>query len=406
VNNEAAARSAVRAKLPMTVLALGATSFFTDVGSEMIFPLLPAFVASLGASATFLGLVEGAADATASLLKLGAGYMADVVPRKKPLVFFGYGVAALVRPLMGLATAPWHVLAVRLTDRVGKGVRTSPRDLLISSSVPSNQAGRAFGFHRALDHAGAAVGPLLATGLLALGVPLRHVFLASLAPGLLSLLTLTRVHEPPELIVETARAPVARAASPATPLPRSFYGYLAIVLLFSLGNSSDAFLLLRARDLGVPLALLPMLWVALHIVKLVSSYLGGSWSDRVPRTRLIVLGWTIYAGTYLGLGSATRAWHVWALFLVYGLYYGLTEPSEKALVKDLTPPQAQGRAFGLYNFVVGVSAVPAGLLTGFVWQSVSPRAALAVGAAIAGAASLALAAWAPLSRQSRPWSTR
>jgi MFS family permease len=393
VKQDSGARIAGRAKLPLTVVALGATSFFTDVGSEMIFPLLPAFVASLGASATFLGLVEGAADATASLLKLGAGYIADIVPRKKPLVLFGYGVAALVRPLMGLATAPWHVLVVRLTDRVGKGVRSSPRDLLISTSVPADQAGRAFGLQRALDHAGAAVGPLLATALLALGVPVRHVFMVALVPGLLSLLTLTLVREPQQT-VDVARAAVAKTVRSTTPLPRSFYGYLAIVLLFSLGNSSDAFLLLRARDLGVPLALLPMLWVALHIVKLVSSYLGGAWSDRVPRTRLIVLGWTIYAGTYLGLGRATLAWHVWVLFLVYGLYYGLTEPSEKALVKDLTPPAAQGRAFGLYNFVVGVSAVPAGLLTGYVWQSVSPRASLALGAAIAGAASLALAAWA------------
>jgi MFS family permease len=387
----------VRSRLPVTVLALGATSFLTDVGSEMIFPLLPVFVASLGASATFLGLVEGAADATASLLKLGAGYLSDRIPRKKPLVLFGYGIAALVRPLMAFAIAPWHVLAVRLTDRVGKGVRTAPRDVLISTAVPSEQSGRAFGLHRAMDHAGAVVGPLLATALLGLGWPLRHVFLATLVPGALSLVALQFAREQkrgPE-----TPAPASSSTGAGVALPRSFYGYLAIVLLFSLGNSSDAFLLLRARDLGVPVASLPVLWVALHISKLVSSYLGGSWSDRVPRARLIVLGWTIYAGTYLGLGMATTAFHVWALFLVYGVYYGMTEPSEKALVKDLAPVAVQGRAFGLYNFVVGASAVPAGLLTGFLWQNVSPRAALAAGAAIAGVASLLLATWSPTLRR-------
>jgi MFS family permease len=388
--------TATRNRLPVTVFALGITSFFTDVGSEMIFPLLPVFVASLGASATFLGLVEGAADATASLLKLGAGYLSDRLPRKKPLVLFGYGIAALVRPLMAYAMFPWHVLAVRLSDRVGKGLRSAPRDVLISSAVPPDQAGRAFGLHRALDHAGAVVGPLLASALLGLGWPMRRVFLITIVPGLLSLAALRFAREPVQTPVraDKSSSPVARP-----PLSATFWRYLGILLLFSLGSSSDAFLLLRARELGVALALLPTLWVVLHISKLVTSYFGGAWSDRIPRPRLIVLGWTIYAGTYLGLAMATQAWHVWALFLVYGAYYGLTEPCEKALVKDLVPSDAQGRAFGLYNFVIGVSAIPAGLLTGFIWQSVSPRAALALGAAIAGVASLLLAAWSPAWRR-------
>jgi MFS family permease len=390
------------ARLPLTVLALGATSCFTDVGSEMIFPLLPAFVASLGASPTFLGLVEGAADATASLLKLASGYVADLVPRKKPLVLFGYGIAALVRPLMALASAPWHVLAVRLSDRVGKGLRSSPRDVLLAKAVPASQAGRAFGLHRAMDHAGAVVGPLLATALLSLGLPMRQVFAVSLLPGLCSLVALQFVRDPGVAVKTTQAAPEPAGASeprvkPA--LPASFWRYLAIILLFSLGNSSDAFLLLRAHELGVETLLLPTLWVVLHISKLVSSYLGGALSDRAPRPRLIVLGWTIYAATYLGLGMAHAAWQVWALFLVYGVYYGLTEPSEKAIIRDIAPPEAQGRAFGLYNFVVGASAVPAGLLTGLVWQSASPRVALALGAGIAAAASLALTAWSPAWRR-------
>ncbi len=387
------------ARLPRTVVALGVTSFFTDVGSEMIFPLLPVFVASLGASATFLGLVEGVADATASLLKLAAGYLADRASKKKPLVYFGYGLAALVRPVMGLAALPWHVLAVRVTDRIGKGLRTAPRDVMISGAVEPAQAGRAFGLHRALDHAGAVVGPLIASGLLALGWPLRQVFLATLVPGLLSLAALRFAREPAARRPPAAEQAAGRAAAPAPRLPGTFFRYLLIVGVFSLGNSSDAFLLLRARQLGVQVALLPMLWTVLHVSKLVSNYFGGAWSDRVPRPRLIVMGWTIYAVCYLGLGAASAAWQAWALFVVYGVYYGLTEPSERAIVKDLAPASALGRAFGLYNFVVGASAVPAGLLTGYVWQNASPHAALALGAALAGASSLMLGAWSPAWRR-------
>jgi MFS family permease len=378
------------------VIALGVTSFFTDVGSEMIFPLLPVFVASLGASATFLGLVEGVADATASLLKLGSGYLADRVATKKPLVLFGYALAALARPCMALAAAPWHVLVVRVCDRIGKGMRTAPRDALLAGAVPSSDAGRAFGLHRAMDHAGAVVGPLIASGLLWLGVPLRYVFAAALVPGLLSLLSLQRVRESAPPRAPEPTAPVAAMPATAAParLPRRFWSYLGIVLLFSLGNASDAFLLLRARELGVATALLPALWVVLHISKLVFTYLGGAWSDRGSRPKSIVLGFLVYAISYFGLSAAREAWQVWALFVLYGLYYGLTEPSERAIVKDIVPSGAHGRAFGLYNFVVGVSAVPAGLLTGFIWEHSAPEVALSLGAGIAGIASAAMLFWA------------
>lgn len=395
--NEPRASSAPSRRLPGTVLALGVTSLFTDVGSEMIFPLLPVFVASLGATPAFLGLVEGVADATSSLLKLGSGYVADRMPRKKPLVLLGYGLATFARPLMGAATLPWHVLAVRLTDRVGKGVRTAPRDALIATSVEPAQAGRAFGLHRAMDHTGAVIGPLIATGLLAAGWPLQHVFLASIVPGVLAMLALSAVRETPaELHADRSRAgagEAGRGRDVAPRLPRSFYNYLGVIVLFSLGASSDAFLLLRAADLGVPTTLIPILWMALHVSKLVSSYYGGALADRMPRVRLIVAGWIVYALAYLGLGFATEAWQVWALFLFYGLYYGLTEPTERAIIKDIAPQHVQGRAFGLYHFTVGVSAIPASLLTGWVWQSVNPQAALALGAAFAASASIALWRW-------------
>jgi MFS-type transporter involved in bile tolerance (Atg22 family) len=292
------------------------------------------------------------------------------------------------------------VLAVRVTDRIGKGIRTAPRDVLISNAVPSDQAGRAFGLHRAMDHAGAVVGPLVATLLLSLGLSLREVFLAAVVPGVLTLVAVALVREGGERAVEAPVAQQTPAGSQTKArLPRSFYGYLAILALFALGNSSDAFLLLRAAELGVPTALLPMLWVALHVSKLVFTYLGGALADRFSRPRLVIAGWIVFSLSYLGLGYATHSSQVWSLFLLYGLYYGLTEPTERALVKDLAPRELQGRAFGLYNFVLGVSAVPAGLLTGFVWQSVSPEAALMLGAAIAATASLALAGFAPAWRR-------
>jgi MFS family permease len=374
-------------RLPATVVALGLTSFLTDVGSEMIFPLLPVFVASLGAGTAFLGLVEGAADATSSLLKLASGYVADRAPAKKPLVLLGYGIATFVRPLVALASAPWHVLAVRVTDRVGKGIRTTPRDVLLAAAVPATEVGRAFGFHRAMDHAGAVVGPLLATALLAAGLSMRSVFLAAVVPGMLALLSLLTVREaaaPAQEHVETARG---------QRLPRALRSYLVIVALFALGNSSDAFLLLRARDLGVPIASVPLLWAVFHVAKLVSSYFGGDLSDRVPRVRLVIAGWSVYALTYAAFALAREPWHVWALFVVYGTYYGLTEPTEKALVKDLADASIRGRAYGLYNFTIGITAVPASVLTGWLWQAFGPAVALGMGAAMAIVASLALLTW-------------
>lgn len=379
--------AAGRSRLPGAVIALGFTSFFTDVGTEMIFPLLPMFLASLGAAPAFLGLVEGLADATSSLLKLGSGYLTDRAAKKKPLVLLGYGIATLVRPLIAVAAAPWHVLAVRVSDRVGKGIRSSPRDVLIASSVPAGEAGRAFGFHRAMDHAGAMVGPLVASGLLALGWPLRQVFAAALIPGLCSLVAVALVKEPSSVVA--APPIVLDATRPRERLPAPLFRYLAVVALFALGNSSDAFLLLRAREVGVAVAAIPVLWSLFHVAKMLSSYLGGDWSDRMGRGRAITLGWALYAATYIGFGFAERPWQIWVLFIIYGCHYGLTEPAERALVQELAPAQLHGRAYGAYHFVVGVMAVPAGVLTGSLWQALGPLAALTVGACLAALASAA-----------------
>ena len=379
--------------LPRAVILLGLTSLFTDVATEMIFPLLPILIATLGGGATFLGLVEGLADATSSLLKLASGYIAERAGRRKPLVVLGYAIASVARPLVAIATAPWHVLVVRVSDRVGKGLRSSPRDAMIAAAVPREHAGRAFGFHNAMDHAGAVVGPVLATLLLSGGLSLRNVFWIAAVPGALALVAVLLVREPQE--AETPAAGVPALAPPGgVRLPASLKSYCAILALFSLGGSSDAFLILRARDAGVEVRLLPLLWAFLNASKLVSSLFAGALSDRMPRVRLIVLGWVVYAFTYFGFAWASRPWQAWALFAVYGSYYGLTEPVEKALVRDITTPAERSRAYGVYNFVIGAAALPAGLVTGALWQAFGGGVALGVGAALAAAAALALALWA------------
>lgn len=365
------------------------TSFFTDVGSEMIFPLLPVFVAdTLGGGAAFLGIIEGAADAVASLVKLFSGRVADRLPRRKRLVLAGYGIATFVRPLMAVVSAPWHALVVRLLDRTGKGIRSSPRDALIADAAEPCAVGHAFGFHRSMDHAGAVVGPLFATVLVALHVPIRSIFWVAVIPGLCALVALALVREAPRAPPSIPTVPRSKAK-----LPSSLKGYLGILLFFTIGNSSDAFLLLRARELGIPLALIPALWSLLHVSKLLWSYVGGVWSDGVPRVRLIIAGWIVFAATYLALGFADRPWHGWALFIVYGAFHGLSEPAEKALVKDLAPEEMRGAAFGSYNFIVGMASLPAGILTGWLWSSWGPRVALTTGSVVAALSALLLVSW-------------
>lgn len=377
-----------KARLPLTVLALGATSFFTDVASEAVFPLLPGFLALLGAGPTFLGLLEGVADAVSALLKYLAGARSDKTGQKKGLVLFGYGLATVVRPLLALATSPFHVLAIRTTDRVGKGLRSAPRDALLAGAVDAKDSGRAFGFHRAMDHAGAVVGPLLATALLFFGVSVRTVFALTLVPGLLAVASIFLVKEP-----APAAAQAPTAAGPAAPLPSRLKHLLGLLFLFALANSSDAFLLLRARELGTPETWLPTLWLLLHLSKMWWAARGGAWSDTMPRHRLVLAGWAVYAVSYALLAAAWQGWQVWVVLVAYGAFAGLTEPVEKAMVKDLAPAAARGRAFGLYHGLLGAAAIPAGLLTGALWQTFGAPAALLTGAGVAAIAAVGLVAW-------------
>jgi MFS family permease len=396
-------------RLGRNVLALAAVSFFTDASSEMIYPLLPLFLtASLGASATFVGAIEGAADSVSALLKLGSGWLSDRTRRRKPLVVAGYVLASAVRPLIAIAQSAVHVLAIRVTDRVGKGIRGAPRDALIADSVDPALRGRAFGFHRAADHAGAVVGPLIVYVLMSyLGVGVRTIFWLAAIPAALAVITLIlAVREPAGAagLENVSSAPSARPepASRATPAPLGirFFAYLGILLLFTLGNSTDAFLLLRATELGVGAALLPVLWAMLHLVKSLSSTPGGILSDSRGRKPVIVAGWMVYAAVYLMFGYASSAWHVWMLFALYGLYFGFTEGVERALVADLVPSSRRGAAFGWYNLAIGLGALPASVIFGTIYDRFGAPTAFTVGAGAAMLAAIGL--WIVVPRPTFP----
>lgn len=364
------------------VLTFGLVSFFTDVSSEMIYPLLPVFLTTvLGAGPGALGIIEGVAESTAAFLKLASGRLSDRLRSRTVLVLGGYALSAFARPFIAATTSVFTVLAVRFADRVGKGIRTAPRDAMIADAVEPSLRGRAFGFQRSMDHAGAVVGPLLATALLSGLVPnLRTLFWWAAVPGIVAVLliplgvrdtaTRLRQHGAPERLL---------AAVPTGNLRR----YLLIVFLFTLGNSSDAFLLLRASQLGVPHAGLPLIWVALHVVKMLSTMPGGMLSDRIGRRRLILLGWSVFAVTYAGFAVATTALHAWLLFGFYGLFYGFTEGVERALMVDLAPASARGGVFGWYNFVIGIGALPASVLFGLIWNAYGSPAAFGMGASLA-----------------------
>lgn len=392
--------------LSANVKALGVVSLLGDVASEMIYPLLPLFLTTvLGASATMLGAIEGIAESTSSLLKLGSGWLADRVPRKKPLVVGGYLLSAIARPLVGLAAAPWHVLAVRMTDRTGKGIRTSPRDALLADSSDPSQRGRAFGFHRALDNVGAVVGPLLAWFLYEMAhVGMRSIFLWSALPGFASIVVLGMfVNEAPP-----ARAPARTPADATLPvqgdshapggamsLGSTYWRYLGVLFVFTLAASSDTFLLVRAQQLGVSIMLIPIVYAGFNLVKAIASTPGGALSDRYGRRPLMVAGWTLYALVYTGFATATVWWHACALFVAYGVFYGLTEGAQKALVADLVPAARRGTAYGWFNFAVGIAALPASLIFGLVWDKAGAGVAFAMGAALAGLATLGLVTLVP-----------
>jgi MFS family permease len=392
-------------RLPRNIFAISLVSLLNDVSSEIIYPLLPVFLfVTLGASPAIVGLIEGAAESLASLLKLFSGYFSDRRGKRKVFVVIGYALANLARPLLAFATS-WHqVLAIRLTDRVGKGIRSAPRDAMIADNVAPAERGLAFGFHRAMDHTGAVIGPLVCYLLVMLLAADRNsltksdftkIFLLAAIPALAAVIVVSF------FVRESYSAPAQPGAvlnsGPPQPVRLSFRGFngnfkrfLAVLALFTLSNSSDAFLLLRAKDAGVSIALIPLLWAALHASKVLSSIFGGDLSDRLGRRRLIVSGWLLYAAVYAGFAFVTSVISVWILFLIYGIYFGLAEGAEKALVADLVRPEQRGTAFGLYNLAFGITVFPASLLMGALWSWRGPATAFLVSAALGTTAAVLL----------------
>jgi MFS family permease len=380
--------------LPAAVRTLGLASFLNDASSEFLYPFLPVFLTTvIGVGKPLLGLIEGLAEAVAVGAKFAAGPLAMRLRRRKPLVVLGYGAAAASRPLLALSTGPVAPLVLRSLDRLGKGLRGPPRDALVAAETPAALRGRAFGYRAAMDHAGAVVGALLAgaAGWLLLrgaehpGARLRLLFLWGSIPAFLAvLLILLRVRD------VAPEGPAPGPAGPGAPLPPSFRRYLLAAAVFALGNSSDAFLLLRVGDLGVPLAWLPLLWAAHHGIKAPLALLVGARTDRTGRRGAILAGWAAYAAVYAGFALATGPVAAVALFLAYGLYHGFAEGVEKALVADLVPAAARDRAFSIFAGVTGAAALPASLAAGLLWERLGAPAALGAGAALALAGAVLL----------------
>jgi len=380
-----------RPSLPGGVWRLGWISFFTDLASEMIYPLLPGFILKLRGGTPFIvGLIEGIAEAVNSIFKVLSGRRSDRTGARKPLMAFGYTVSSLVRPVIAVTTAWWQVLGLRFIDRFGKGVRGAPRDAMLATFAPAGRKGAVFGFHRAMDHAGAIAGPLIATAYLAMRPEdYRGLFALTVIPGLIVIALVWTTKEPPQPAATVAEAPPSLSWSALPPPTRRL---LLVLLFFSLGNSTDAFLLIKLEASGVPVVWLPMAWAALHVVKSASSAAGGLLADRIGYRAPIIAGWLLYAAIYAGFAFSESATAVVALFLTYGLFFGLTEGPEKALIAELSPPQLRGTAFGFYNAALGLGLLAASLLFGAIWVSMSPAAAFLTGAGIAVVACALLAA--------------
>jgi MFS family permease len=377
-------------RVPPNVRAMGLVSLLTDASSEMVYPVLPLFLANvLGAPASAIGLVESLAEATAAFMKIASGWLSDRVGRRKPLIALGYTLSNLAKPLLALSASWPAVLVLRVSDRFGKGVRTAPRDALIAESADPAVRGRAFGVHRALDTLGAAIGPFVAWLVLTLSPhAYRTVFLVSALPGTLAVL----------LVLAFVRD-VGRRERTGGAVPVSFRGmsrplvaFTAISGVFALANSSDALLILRAQDLGANAALIPLMYVAINLVGAALAGPFGAHSDPIGRRRMIVFGFAGYALVYLGFALARSSAAPWLLFALYGIPYAATEGMTRAYVCDLAGPERRGTVLGAYTFVLGAAALPSSTLAGVLWDTVSHATPFAVSAALMALAALALAA--------------
>jgi len=387
------------------VYILGAVSLFNDISSEMIYPLIPSFIKSvLGLGSAFLGVLEGIAESTSSILKLFAGYFSDKINKRKPFVVGGYALSNLLRPLIGFINSWGMLLFLRFSDRVGKGIRTSPRDAMIAGYSPAGRRGFAFGFQRAMDHSGAVLGSVIASILIYFfTVDIRNVFLLSLVPGAIAVLLVifgikskrnaaeikSKIGEGSPVIKENAKTGMIKF-SDFKKLGKRFTLFIVIIIIFTLGNSTDAFLLLRASEFGIEITVIPLLWAILHISKAIFGTLGGYMSDKIGRKIMILSGWFVYFLTYLGFAYVNKDYLIYILFVVYGLYFGLTEGAERALIADIVPEKSFGTAYGFYNLSIGIAALPASVVFGFIWNAYNFRAAFLTGAAISMVASVML----------------
>ncbi len=382
-------------KLNRNVYTLGLVSLFTDMSSQMIYPLLPIFLTSvLGVGIAFVGLLEGIAESTASILKVFSGWYSDRLKKRKPVIFAGYGLSTIGKPFLYLATAGWHVLLVRFVDRAGKGIRTSPRDALIAGSCSADERGRAFGIQRAMDRTGAFLGPLIAFAILPLlngdlNDKLRMVFLLAFFPALIAVLVIIfLVKDKPQ----SQDLPEKKSHASGRGVNKDFKTFVVILAVFTLGNSSNAFLILRAKDLGVKVVLIPILWLMYNFVSSISAVPFGHLSDKIGRKKTTLLGFGVYGCVYLGFAFSNTQGLIWLFMAIYGVHYGLSEGVLRAYVADLVEDESvMATAYGIYHTVTGMCMLPASLIMGILWQQFGPTVAFAFGAAMALTAAAALA---------------
>jgi MFS family permease len=373
--------------LGRNVFAAGLVSFFMDVSSEMVYPLVPLFLANvLGVNKSVIGLIEGIAESTASLLKVFSGWYSDRIGRRKGLMGVGYAVSVLSRPLIALAVTWQHILASRFIDRLGKGIRTAPRDAIIAESSHPQVMGRAFGFHRAMDTLGAVIGPALAFFLLSVFAgDFRKVFWVSMIPGIIAVLLIVF------LIKEKKKALLERHERPKLTLAHfdwRFKFFLVITTLFAVGNSSDVFLILRSQQLGIATAMIPVVYLTFNLVYALSAIPAGMAADKFGKKKVVLVGFILFALIYYGFAVADSPSAVWALFCMYGVFMGLTEGVQKAFLTTIIPPDFKATAFGVYNTAIGLALFPASLIGGWLWDRISPAATFYYGSAMAAVSTL------------------
>ncbi len=363
--------------LPRNVFAAGLVSLFMDISSEMIYPLLPIFLTTvLGASKATLGIIEGIAESTASILKVFSGWLSDKMGKRKLLMGIGYGVSVLSRPIMATSASWGEVLTARFVDRFGKGVRTAPRDAIIADSVENNSLGKAFGFHRAMDTIGAVIGPAIAFLVLALFLNnFRLVFWLSIIPGIIAVLLIIFFITEKKHVREMTGLPKLTFKD----FNGNFKKYILVIAVFSIGNSSDAFLILRAENIGVSKELIPIIYLVFNLVYSLSSAPMGILADKIGMRKMILSGFLFYAAIYAGLAFATNQLHIWGLFILYGLFKGTSEGAQRAYLANIAPPERKATAFGIYHTAIGLALLPASIIAGALWDKIGPEATFLYG---------------------------